>query len=142
MMNAIRISGLFHKNDPRKQLHSGPVPGGRFWAIEDYNDLPIWFDSKNQIWEAGKQTQFVTTNHGDYLVEWTPRVVTVSVAELVENSSRLWWRDANDDNNPWIDNSVQSVPTEITRELVDDYDGCSTSMVFSQLVEIYAIPKE
>ena len=24
----------------KKQVHEGPVPGGKFWALEGFNDLP------------------------------------------------------------------------------------------------------
>ena len=119
---AVRVVGLSRVMGRRVQrVHDGPEPGGKFWAVAYAHDLPLWLEGEG----IG-----------------APICIFMTWEEFFARHGRCWWRDAQNENSEWRQFHSEKELPEITRTVIDDYDGCSFDIHYSVMIEIYAVRRK
>lgn len=138
----------------------GPLPGGRFWALDGAHDLPQSCDhGRPYDWAAAGKQQLRCTrkdaeeeaaaedkaaNEGRLFVFWratTRHLCRVRLSTLLEAGCRVWMQeaDAPASEKAWKPVlSEQDVP-EVTVRMESDYHTCRDVRVVSPMLEFYVV---
>lgn len=118
----------------RRRVESGPVPGGRFWAVEGAEDLP-WFACDHghpYDGDAGRKRLRCQRHNG------IGHQCRARLATLLAAGCRAWWRKAGV-GAAWVEvHGEGEIPTPAVVQVPCD-DGFGSEPGLSFVVEVYVV---